>query len=130
MLLSTSVWQTHPSSQPLTGFRSGASLPSTSATSVLCAPMMVNRSHCFPQMLRPDESLPIAPTLPFFRVAHQYSRILFLVSRFWFLVPPPDWVVNKKRATRNQKLRLLGDSSLGVPPVPIPNTEVKPHSPD
>ena len=27
-------------------------------------------------------------------------------------------------------LPLLGDYSVGVPPVPIPNTEVKPYSPD
>ncbi len=27
-------------------------------------------------------------------------------------------------------IQLLGDHSVGVPPVPIPNTEVKPHSPD
>ena len=26
--------------------------------------------------------------------------------------------------------QLLGDSSVGVPPVPIPNTAVKPYSPD
>jgi hypothetical protein len=26
--------------------------------------------------------------------------------------------------------QFLGDSSVGVPPVPIPNTEVKPYSPD
>jgi hypothetical protein len=32
-----------------------------SATFVMSAPLMANRSHCFPQMLKPDESLSIAP---------------------------------------------------------------------
>ena len=31
---------------------------------------------------------------------------------------------------RSEFSRLLGDYSVGVPPVPIPNTEVKPYSPD
>ena len=37
-----------------------------------------------------------------------------LVPGRWALIPSP----------------ILGDSSEGVPPVPIPNTEVKPFSPD
>jgi hypothetical protein len=32
--------------------------------------------------------------------------------------------------TEERFSRLLGDHSVGVPPVPIPNTEVKPYSPD
>ena len=38
------------------------------------------------------------------------------------------WVLPVKYS-KNSK-QLLGDPSEGVPPVPIPNTEVKPFSPD
>ena len=39
-------------------------------------------------------------------------------------------IVAYKLASASLRLTTLGDPSEGVPPVPIPNTEVKPLSPD